>query len=84
MDDEGLKPSLDIPPDLIRLYNIEREVVSRPLSEDEKRGFGKAKRRKPNPCPFIKFEDLNNKTEKDILDCNAEHPAESIGFKWEF
>lgn len=84
MDDEGLKPSLEVSPDLAKLYEAEREVLHRPLTDKEQMGFGKKKIRKPNPCPFIKFEDLNNKTEKDILDCNPERPAVVIGLKWDF
>lgn len=70
--------------DIRKLWAAEHEVMSKPLSGEELKAFVNDRKYQPNPKPFIKFEDLNNKTEKDISDCNPEKRAVSIGFKWSF
>ena len=82
MEDEDLlpKPSAD----MSKLWAAVREVMSKPLSGEELKAFVKDRESPPNPKPFIKSEDLNNKTEKDISDCNPVKRAVSIGFKWSF
>ena len=74
------KPSAE----LQKLWAVERRVLSKPLSNDELKGFGKPKIRLPNPRPFIRFEDLNNKTECDIRECNPKYSSILIGIKGEF
>lgn len=74
------KPSAD----LQKLWATEREVLSRPLTGEELKGFGKQKHTMPNPRPFLKFEDLNNKTERDIAECNPKRPSVCVGVEWAF
>ena len=82
MSDEDLFPKPSV--ELQKLWAAEREILSKPLSKDELQGFGKAKHKQPNPRPFIKFEDLNNKTERDIAECNPKRPAVCVGLEWSF
>jgi hypothetical protein len=70
--------------ELQKLWAVEREVLSRPLSREELKGFGKQKPVLPNPRPFIKFEDLNNKTKRDIEECNPKRPSVCVGVEWLF
>lgn len=60
--------------------NAEQRVIEiRRSKEKEPQGL-----KLPNPCPIIKFEDLNNRNEQDIHDCNKPHPAVFLGLKWTF
>lgn len=68
----------------ILLREAEHEVLSKPLSKEEQKGFQKRKTPLPNPMPFIKVVDQNNQNVRDFQDCNPEHMALNIGLKWTF
>lgn len=69
---------------LQKLWSAEREILSKPLTKEELNGFGRQKTTLPNPRPFIRFEDLNNKTEHDIEACNPKKPSVCVGLEWSF
>jgi len=52
MTDEDLKPKIGEQTDLDRAVN---EVMSRPITDEELKGFGRKKPKPPDVYPYIKY-----------------------------